>query len=114
MGHTNCVSSVIWPLDETIYSASWDHSIRIWDAETGSATWTMVRHSSITSCYSKLRLFRSVYLSVTVLELVLLCFLLDGGCLFGFATHIALVLIFHYSSVARFLTVLMLEERAQL
>ncbi|KNA05180.1 hypothetical protein SOVF_192760 [Spinacia oleracea] len=41
VGHTNCVSSVIWPLDETIYSASWDHSIRIWDAETGSATWTM-------------------------------------------------------------------------
>ncbi|KAK3012286.1 hypothetical protein RJ639_012956, partial [Escallonia herrerae] len=36
VGHTQCVSSVVWPQHGTIYSASWDHSIRRWDAETGN------------------------------------------------------------------------------
>ncbi|KAF5748929.1 ribosome biogenesis protein WDR12 [Tripterygium wilfordii] len=35
LGHTQCVSSVIWPEHETVYSASWDHSVRRWDVETG-------------------------------------------------------------------------------
>ncbi|GLT72193.1 hypothetical protein SLA2020_441470 [Shorea laevis] len=35
VGHTQCVSSVIWPQHETIYSASSDHSVRRWDVETG-------------------------------------------------------------------------------
>ncbi|TYH52203.1 hypothetical protein ES332_D09G011100v1 [Gossypium tomentosum] len=35
VGHTQCVSSVVWPQHDTIYSASWDHSVRKWDVETG-------------------------------------------------------------------------------
>ncbi|KAL0040515.1 hypothetical protein WJX77_009487 [Trebouxia sp. C0004] len=33
-GHSQCVSGVAWPDQDTIYSGSWDHSIRRWDAET--------------------------------------------------------------------------------
>ncbi|KAI3669956.1 hypothetical protein L6452_41470 [Arctium lappa] len=41
VGHTQCVSSVVWPEHGTIYSASWDHSFRRWDVETGKDTLNM-------------------------------------------------------------------------
>ncbi|RWR83210.1 ribosome biogenesis protein WDR12 [Cinnamomum micranthum f. kanehirae] len=42
VGHTQCVSSVVWPEHETMYSASWDHSIRRWDLETGKDSLNLV------------------------------------------------------------------------
>uniref|UniRef100_J3MMP5 Ribosome biogenesis protein WDR12 homolog n=1 Tax=Oryza brachyantha TaxID=4533 RepID=J3MMP5_ORYBR len=42
LGHTQCVSAVAWPEQQTIYSASWDHSVRQWDVQTGKETWNMV------------------------------------------------------------------------
>uniref|UniRef100_A0A0E0EE36 Ribosome biogenesis protein WDR12 homolog n=1 Tax=Oryza meridionalis TaxID=40149 RepID=A0A0E0EE36_9ORYZ len=42
LGHTQCVSAVTWPERQTIYSASWDHSVRLWDVQTGKETWNMV------------------------------------------------------------------------
>ncbi|GBG61049.1 hypothetical protein CBR_g18642 [Chara braunii] len=33
-GHTQCVAAVAWSDPQTIYSGSWDHSIRSWDVET--------------------------------------------------------------------------------
>ncbi|KAH6761850.1 Transducin/WD40 repeat-like superfamily protein [Perilla frutescens var. hirtella] len=49
VGHTQCVSSVVWPQRETIYSASWDHSIRRWDVETGKDSFNM-SCSKVISC----------------------------------------------------------------
>uniref|UniRef100_A0A1J3FEM6 Ribosome biogenesis protein WDR12 homolog n=1 Tax=Noccaea caerulescens TaxID=107243 RepID=A0A1J3FEM6_NOCCA len=38
VGHTQCVSSVVWPETDVIYSSSWDHSVRRWDVDTGKET----------------------------------------------------------------------------
>lgn len=40
-GHTQCVSAIVWRESDSIHSASWDHSLRIWDVETGANTSTM-------------------------------------------------------------------------
>ncbi|CAL9186965.1 ribosome biogenesis protein WDR12 homolog isoform X2 [Musa acuminata AAA Group] len=41
VGHSQSVSSIVWPERKTIYSASWDHSVRQWDVQTGQETWNM-------------------------------------------------------------------------
>ena len=37
-GHAGAVAAVCWPSADTIYSGSWDRSVRQWDAETGALT----------------------------------------------------------------------------
>ncbi|EFJ47549.1 hypothetical protein VOLCADRAFT_105104 [Volvox carteri f. nagariensis] len=37
LGHLHCVSAVSWPLEESLYSGGWDHSVRRWDVAAGVA-----------------------------------------------------------------------------
>jgi len=32
-GHSQCVAGLSWPVEESLVSASWDHTVRIWDVE---------------------------------------------------------------------------------
>ncbi|KNC84511.1 hypothetical protein SARC_03285 [Sphaeroforma arctica JP610] len=41
-GHTNGVTSVVYGPQNTVYSASWDHSIRQWDINSGRVVHTLV------------------------------------------------------------------------
>ncbi|KAH9830592.1 WD40-repeat-containing domain protein [Rhodofomes roseus] len=46
-GHSNVVTSVAFsPTGETVVSGSWDHTIRLWDVETGSHLHTFHGHSN--------------------------------------------------------------------
>lgn len=40
-GHTGCVSAVCWQGTDSLFSASWDHTLRRWDPETGTNTQTL-------------------------------------------------------------------------
>lgn len=41
IGHTLAVSAVVWGMRTTLYSGSWDHTIRLWDVNTGVNTRTL-------------------------------------------------------------------------
>ena len=41
-GHTQPVKTVVWPHEGEVFTAGYDHSIRIWDLETNTAADTLV------------------------------------------------------------------------
>ena len=43
--HREGVSAVQWLSDAEVVTASWDHSIKLWDLQQGTASSTLVRRS---------------------------------------------------------------------
>lgn len=50
-GHQGCISDVIWPTENTLYSTGWDHTLRKWDFTTGSNVDTFTS-SRVVHCLS--------------------------------------------------------------
>lgn len=50
-GHSEGISSVAWMDESSICTASWDHSIRLWDLQQATATSIIVGHIQIDNLY---------------------------------------------------------------
>ncbi len=47
--NSQCVSCCLWPADDCIITGSWDHSLKLWDPETGGITSTLHGNKVVTS-----------------------------------------------------------------
>eukprot|EP00210_Caulerpa_lentillifera_P001610 g1548.t1 len=34
-GHQGCISGIVWPIQSTLYTSGWDHTVKQWDFQTG-------------------------------------------------------------------------------
>ena len=46
-GHTQPVKTVVWPHEGDMFTAGYDHCIKVWDLESKTTTSTMVSYSLI-------------------------------------------------------------------
>ena len=64
--HREGVSAVQWLSDAEVVTASWDHSIKLWDLQQGTASSTLVRRSSVLAIVAQIHttcILTSVYVS---------------------------------------------------
>ena len=61
-GHKECISALDWSTDNELITASWDHTIKVWDVELGgikselagqkaffNLSWSPINHTVITA-----------------------------------------------------------------